>query len=49
MESTYRTLIHALKEPSAWNTEELKRDLRTALGTAKWQVIDTIYVVTSYR
>lgn len=38
MESTYRTLIHALKEPSAWNTEELKRDLRTALGTAKWQL-----------
>lgn len=38
MESTYRTLLHALKEPSAWKTEELRRDLRTALGTAKWQL-----------
>ncbi|KAL7604369.1 hypothetical protein Lser_V15G19047 [Lactuca serriola] len=38
MESTYRTLIHALKEPSAWKTEELRRDLRTAHGTAKWQL-----------
>ncbi|KAF5792258.1 putative syntaxin 6 [Helianthus annuus] len=38
MESTYRTLIHALKEPSVWKTEELRRDLRTALGTAKWQL-----------
>lgn len=38
MESTYRTLIHALKEPSVWKTDELKRDLRTALGTAKWQL-----------
>ncbi|KAD4888618.1 hypothetical protein E3N88_20691 [Mikania micrantha] len=38
MESTHRTLIHALKEPSDWKTEELRRDLRTALGTAKWQL-----------
>lgn len=38
MESTYRTLVHALKEPSAWNTEELRRDLRTAHGIAKWQL-----------
>ncbi|KAK9066772.1 hypothetical protein SSX86_014095 [Deinandra increscens subsp. villosa] len=38
MESTYRTLIHALKQPSVWKTEELRRDLRTALGTAKWQL-----------
>ncbi|KAI3726636.1 hypothetical protein L1987_66435 [Smallanthus sonchifolius] len=38
MESTYRTLIHALKEPSVWKTEDLRRDLRTALGTAKWQL-----------
>ncbi|XP_076955100.1 uncharacterized protein LOC143629815 [Bidens hawaiensis] len=38
MESTYRTLIHALKDPSVWKTEELRRDLRTALGTAKWQL-----------
>ncbi|KAJ9567565.1 hypothetical protein OSB04_003531 [Centaurea solstitialis] len=38
MESTYRTLLHALKEPSAWKTDELRRDLRTALGTAKWQL-----------
>lgn len=38
MESTYRTLVQALKEPSAWKTDELRRDLRTALGTAKWQL-----------
>ncbi|XP_071731403.1 uncharacterized protein [Rutidosis leptorrhynchoides] len=38
MESTYRTLLHALKDPSLWNIEELKRDLHTALGTTKWQL-----------
>nr|XP_043618494.1 uncharacterized protein LOC122590224 [Erigeron canadensis] len=38
MESSYRTLIHALKEPNLWKVEELKRDLRIALGTAKWQL-----------
>lgn len=38
MESTYRTLIHASKEPSVWNSDALRRDLRTALGTTKWQL-----------
>ncbi|KAK9073422.1 hypothetical protein SSX86_007746 [Deinandra increscens subsp. villosa] len=38
MESAYRTLIHASKEPSAWNSDALRRDLRTALGTTKWQL-----------
>lgn len=38
MESTYRTLIHASKEPSVWNSEALRRDLRTSLGTTKWQL-----------
>ena len=40
MESTFRTWIHAKKDVSGtWNFEELRRDLRTALGTTKWQVI----------
>lgn len=39
MESTYRTWIHATKDASSmWNSDELCRDLRTALGTAKWQL-----------
>lgn len=39
MESTYRTWIHAKKETSnMWNSEELRRDLQTALGTTKWQL-----------
>ncbi|KAK6277596.1 hypothetical protein POUND7_017919 [Theobroma cacao] len=39
MESTYRTWIHAKKDVSStWNLEELRRDLRTALGTTKWQL-----------
>ncbi|CAA2976048.1 Syntaxin t-SNARE family [Olea europaea subsp. europaea] len=39
MESTYRTWIHARKDTSgAWNAVELRRDLQTALGTAKWQL-----------
>ncbi|GMH23751.1 hypothetical protein Nepgr_025594 [Nepenthes gracilis] len=39
MESTYRTWIHSMKDTSgAWNAEELRRDLRTALGTTKWQL-----------
>jgi len=25
--------------PKMWNSEELRRDLQTALGTTKWQVI----------
>ncbi|CAK9155404.1 unnamed protein product [Ilex paraguariensis] len=39
MESTYRTWIHATKDSSGtWNSEELGRDLYTALGTCKWQL-----------
>ncbi|XP_022132178.1 uncharacterized protein LOC111005100 [Momordica charantia] len=39
MESTYRTWVHASKdESSIWNCDELGRDLRTALGTTKWQL-----------
>ncbi|KAK6160632.1 hypothetical protein DH2020_004013 [Rehmannia glutinosa] len=39
MESTYRTLIHAMKDTSGvWNLDELRRDLRTTLGTTKWQL-----------
>lgn len=40
MESTYRTWIHTKKDASTtWDVEELCRDLHTALGTTKWQVI----------
>ncbi|KAE8665200.1 hypothetical protein F3Y22_tig00112647pilonHSYRG00011 [Hibiscus syriacus] len=39
MESTYRTWIHAIKDvSSAWNLEELGRDLRTTISTTKWQL-----------
>ncbi|PRQ27806.1 hypothetical protein RchiOBHm_Chr6g0309221 [Rosa chinensis] len=39
MESTFRTWIHAKKDSSSmWNPEELCRDLRTTLGTTKWQL-----------
>lgn len=39
MESTYRTWIHVKKDYSGtWNSEEIRRDLRTALGTTKWQL-----------
>ncbi|KAK8581034.1 hypothetical protein V6N13_144083 [Hibiscus sabdariffa] len=39
MESTYRTWVHARKKVSSpWNFEELRRDLRTTLGTTKWQL-----------
>uniref|UniRef100_A0A9I9CZK9 Syntaxin 6/10/61 N-terminal domain-containing protein n=1 Tax=Cucumis melo TaxID=3656 RepID=A0A9I9CZK9_CUCME len=39
VESTYRTWVHAKKDASSiWNCEELGRDLRTALGTTKWQL-----------
>ncbi|XP_057430009.1 uncharacterized protein LOC130723088 isoform X2 [Lotus japonicus] len=39
MESAYRTCIHAKRDPSCpWNSDELRRDLHTALGTAKWQL-----------
>ncbi|KAL4559606.1 hypothetical protein LXL04_031749 [Taraxacum kok-saghyz] len=48
MESTYRTLIHASKEPSVWNSEALRRDLQTALGTTKWQVKSKIANLNSF-
>ncbi|KAL1546904.1 hypothetical protein AAHA92_23440 [Salvia divinorum] len=39
MESTYRTWIHAIKDPSgSWNLDELRRDLQTNHGTTKWQL-----------
>ncbi|KAL3617885.1 hypothetical protein CASFOL_038206 [Castilleja foliolosa] len=39
MESTYRTWIHAMKDTNGvWNLDELRRDLRTTLGTTKWQL-----------
>lgn len=39
MESTYRTWLHASKDASSgWDVDELRRDLRTALGTTKWQL-----------
>lgn len=39
MESTYRMWIHSLKDSSGpWNSEEIRRDLRTTLGTTKWQL-----------
>lgn len=43
IESTYRTWVHATKDASSiWNCDELDRDLRTALGTTKWQVISPL-------
>lgn len=41
MESAYRRWIHAGKNDIESDTvrEELRRDLHTALGTAKWQVV----------
>ncbi|XVF39834.1 hypothetical protein PTKIN_Ptkin01aG0064000 [Pterospermum kingtungense] len=48
MVSTYRTWIHAKKDVSgAWNFEELRRDLRTALGTTKWQLEEFAKAVQS--
>ncbi|CAN0905568.1 hypothetical protein LINGRAHAP2_LOCUS23757 [Linum grandiflorum] len=39
MESTYRTWLHAKKHSSTmWDSEELRRDLQTTLGTTKWQL-----------
>ncbi|PIA33089.1 hypothetical protein AQUCO_04200091v1 [Aquilegia coerulea] len=39
MESTYRTWIHETKDNSSvCDPNELRRDLQTALGTAKWQL-----------
>ncbi|CAL0323810.1 unnamed protein product [Lupinus luteus] len=39
MESAYRTWIHATRDSSCmWNSDELRRDLHTALGTTKWQL-----------
>ncbi|XP_050212340.1 uncharacterized protein LOC126662895 isoform X2 [Mercurialis annua] len=39
MESTFRTWLHSKREDSSmWNSDELRRDLCTALGTTKWQL-----------
>ncbi|XP_057426750.1 uncharacterized protein LOC130720152 isoform X2 [Lotus japonicus] len=39
MDSAYRTWLHATKDTSSmWNSDELRRDLQTTLGTAKWQL-----------
>ncbi|XLS63303.1 hypothetical protein HN51_017531 [Arachis hypogaea] len=39
LESAYRTWIRSTKDDSSvWNSDELRRDLNTALGTAKWQL-----------
>ncbi|CAA0842024.1 Syntaxin/t-SNARE family protein [Striga hermonthica] len=39
MESSYRTWLAALKNTNGvWNVDELGRDLRTTLGTTKWQL-----------
>ncbi|CAH9144887.1 unnamed protein product [Cuscuta epithymum] len=39
MESAYRTWIQVTKDKSkVWNSEDIRRDLKTALGTAKWQL-----------
>ncbi|KAA8537831.1 hypothetical protein F0562_027589 [Nyssa sinensis] len=48
MESTYRTWVHAMKDTSnMWNSEELRRDLRATLGTAKWQLEEFERAVSS--
>ncbi|CDP01222.1 unnamed protein product [Coffea canephora] len=48
MESTYRTWIHSMKDSgSLWNSDELRRDLRTALGTTKWQLEEFERAVSS--
>ncbi|BFG18291.1 uncharacterized protein Pyn_27087 [Prunus yedoensis var. nudiflora] len=48
MESTYRTWIHAKKDTSSmWDPEELHRDLRTTLGTTKWQLEEFARAVRS--
>jgi len=32
--------MHAMKDASTvWNCDEVRRDLQTALGTTKWQVV----------
>ncbi|XP_015574551.1 uncharacterized protein LOC8288516 [Ricinus communis] len=48
MESAYRTWMHSKKqESSMWNSDELRRDLRTALGTTKWQLDEFQRAVSS--
>ncbi|XP_058781158.1 uncharacterized protein LOC131655283 isoform X1 [Vicia villosa] len=51
VESTYRIWIHAMKDASSpWNSDELRRDLHTAMGTAKWQLDEFQRAVkSSYR
>ncbi|XP_020213767.1 uncharacterized protein LOC109797994 isoform X1 [Cajanus cajan] len=50
-ESTYRTWVHAMRDSSSpWNSDEIRRDLQTALGTAKWQLEEFERAVrTSYN
>ncbi|XP_057729036.1 uncharacterized protein LOC130944634 [Arachis stenosperma] len=48
MESAYRAWIHAKKDAcSSWNSDEICRDVHTALGTAKWQLDEFEKAVTS--
>ncbi|XP_051139180.1 uncharacterized protein LOC127256980 [Andrographis paniculata] len=48
MESTYRTWIHAMKDTDGvWKLDELRRDLRTTLGTTKWQLEEFGQAVSS--
>ncbi|XP_019156274.1 PREDICTED: uncharacterized protein LOC109153008 isoform X2 [Ipomoea nil] len=48
MESTYRKWVISKKEKSTiWNSDDIRRDLRTALGTAKWQLDDFERAVNS--
>ncbi|GAU36503.1 hypothetical protein TSUD_316280 [Trifolium subterraneum] len=48
VEYIYRTWIHAIKDASSpWNSHELRRDLRTALDTAKWQLEEFQHAVRS--
>ncbi|KAL2346463.1 hypothetical protein Fmac_000463 [Flemingia macrophylla] len=51
LESTYRTWAHAMRDASSpWNSDEIRRDLQTALGTAKWQLEEFERAVgTSYN
>ncbi|XP_031124152.1 uncharacterized protein LOC116026868 isoform X1 [Ipomoea triloba] len=48
MESTYRKWVVSKKDKSTIsNSDEIRRDLRTALGTAKWQLDDFERAVNS--
>ncbi|KAJ4962533.1 hypothetical protein NE237_022472 [Protea cynaroides] len=48
MESVYQTWLHEIKNTSSiCDVDELRRDLRTALGTAKWQLEEFARAVSS--